>query len=344
MAETDYSKMTPEEVLRLALGQDPSGAQKQDMGQTGGKGAGGGAGEEIDKMLPIPVFGQFGGYEKVRIPFYKPQQSAYGANDIPDKYNPYIMGAGQQAARFQDRRYDPINMLEQAGDYDNSLAARRDQGALLESYNQALAGNAPSAAQAQLQSGLDQANRQTLAMAANSRGGAGNAMALSDAMRQMSNASTDVAGRAAALRAQEMDSYRQGASGLSQAMRGQDLATRQSSLEAARMPAEMQMKRFALNDAAAQAERDRQLKLLGLQQGMYDRDQRANIQYQQDLINSFYRSREIEVGGNAPGDKDRRESSRASLGALLKAVGVPTGLSTWHIHPTSSSLRTDMSL
>lgn len=247
--------------------------------------------------------------------------SAYQAPDDVSRYDAYVSGAGQQASRLQDRRYDPINMLEQAGDYDNSLAARRDQEGLLASYNQALAGNAPSVAQAQLQSGLDQANRQTLAMAANSRGGAGNAMALSDAMRQMSNASTDIAGRAAALRAQEIDAARQGAAGLSQAMRNQDLATRASSLDAARLPAEIQMKRFALNDVAAQAERERQLKLLAMQQGVYDRNQRASMQYEQDKASGRAAADALAMGYN-------RDVAAARRGLTDKAVGTITNVIT----------------
>lgn len=278
------------------------------------------------KFLLEGDLGEKTGYGRMDPKYHDPNEAAYKAADSADRYDDYITRAQQKAGMLQDRKFLPMNMAAQQADYQNAQGARAQQNALMQSYNQAIAGNAPSVAQAQLQSGLDQANRQTLAMAANSRGGAGNAMALSDAMRQMSNASTDIAGRAAALRAQEIDAARQGGSGLAQAMRGQDLATRASSMDAARMPVEMQMKQFALNDAAAQAERERQLKLMAMQQGVYDRDQRAAMQYQQDLMRGRLEADAAALGYNRDVAAARRGATDKVVGTALNAIGnVATG-------------------
>lgn len=104
------------------------------------------------------------------------------------------------------------------------MSSRGSQADALAMYRAAALGQGPSAAQAQLQAGLDAANRQQMSMAASARGGG---LARSAAMRgAMANAGDQglaAAQQAAILRAQEQQAGMQGFAGLGSAMRGMDM-------------------------------------------------------------------------------------------------------------------------
>lgn len=112
-------------------------------------------------------------------------------------------------------------------DAGNALAqsqqARDMQAGIMGSYNDVLAGNAPSVAQAQMQAGLDKANQSAMGMAASTRGGGANAlMAMRQAGMQQQANSLGAINDMSALRAREMDMARSGAAGLAGQMRSGD--------------------------------------------------------------------------------------------------------------------------
>lgn len=104
---------------------------------------------------------------------------------------------------------------EQYGQLTPQVGDVQQMSDLSNYYENALAGKGPSAAQAQLQSGIDQSVATQMAMAASARGGAASLAGAQRAAQQ--GAGTTIAGGAAqsaALRAQEMQAAAQGLQGV----------------------------------------------------------------------------------------------------------------------------------
>lgn len=122
------------------------------------------------------------------------------ANKTGQNAAPQMTGAGNLAAR----NMSAFGMAAYNGAHDNSNAATAQQNQALGYLGQAAAGNGPSAAQSQLQSGLEQGINANMAMANSTRGQAGLANAQKGALQQNAQMAGQNAQQAAQLRAQEM--------------------------------------------------------------------------------------------------------------------------------------------
>lgn len=165
---------------------------------------------------------------------YQPQFGGKGggANYAANMY-------GQLATDARHRTGPQIDNAQATADYGLSMEGRNQQNIARGSQSDALGlqraaamGQVPSAAQIQMQSGIDAATRAQMAMANSAKGG-GSAMAAAQRQALSSGADMQMQGvqQKAALRAQEMEaarnSYMQGATGI----RGQDLNSRAQDLQ-----------------------------------------------------------------------------------------------------------------
>ncbi len=134
---------------------------------------------------------------------------AYGSGENAKVFGNQIIGAGQTAGAVG------VNMLnrgnEAASAFNNRGAIQGDFGAQNQSLGQ-LGGleaqEGPSAAQAQLQSGTNQALNSQLALARSGRGFGGNAAAMGQAQGNVADIQANAANQAAMLRAQENANWR----------------------------------------------------------------------------------------------------------------------------------------
>lgn len=165
---------------------------------------------------------------------YNNQASALGAQQ-----SAYDQGQGQAAQQQLQNQgglaYGTLNAL--ANQYGQTATpgvqmsgangAAMNQARTLAEYQQAAAGQGPSAAQAQLQSGLDQSIAAQQAGAASTRGGFGLANAQHQAAMNAGQLQGQAANNAAQLRAQEQQAGMAGAAGLGSTMQQQQAANAQ---------------------------------------------------------------------------------------------------------------------
>jgi len=154
-----------------------------------------------------------------------------------------MYGQGQAAAGRNVTSYDPNagGMWRQ-----NASEAAGQLGGLERTEG-------PSAAQAQLQSGLNQAQSSNLAMARSGRGWGGGASSLSQAAVQNAQAGQQAANQSAALRAQETAAWRQRQAANLQANAGVNMGLSQQAMQGQVNQNQIALQQQQQNDAAQQA-------------------------------------------------------------------------------------------
>jgi hypothetical protein len=218
----------------------------------------------------------------------------FGANANATAYNneASALGAQQQAANRAQGQAAQQALQNQAGlsyatmnalanqygqtktptvNMANANAALGQQNQALGLYQQAAMGNGPSAAQAQLASGLGQSIAAQQSAAASTRGGFGLANAQHDAAMQAGQLQAQAANQAAQLRAQEQQAGMAGYAGLGTQIQGQQASNAQFGANLAQQQIQMN----AQNQFAAQNAANNQL-LQGSQAGI-----NAGLQYSQ---------------------------------------------------------------
>lgn len=153
------------------------------------------------------------------------------------------MGYAAQARQGPQVNYGAADQSRGLG-----LAARGGQGEAGDLYRAAALGQGPSAAQAQLRMGLDQATASQYALANSARGGAlGLAGAQQQAQSQAALMAGQAAQQAAVLRAQEQQAGMAGYAGVMGQQRGQDLQAQGLDAQQAQYQAGLEMQQRGLN-------------------------------------------------------------------------------------------------
>jgi hypothetical protein len=210
-------------------------------------------------------------------------------------------GAFQSGAMRQMGQQDRTLLTGQgqaalsSGNLANQRAMRSAQG-----LQRIEANEGPSAAQAQLQQGLDQSMAANLAMAKSGRGFGGGASAMSEAARQNAIATQQAAGQSAQLRAQENAEWRQRQAANIGTAAGvmQGIGAQQTGLGAQQSQAGVQA-----GQAATQAgfEMGQQAAQFGLQQGQQGMQNAVNVGQQGMLAGSQMRMAGTETGAQVAG-------------------------------------------
>lgn len=202
------------------------------------------------------------------------QQQAYAQQQMGQDFLAQGQSAGDRSVG--QPRFGAMNQSLDAADpnfkYQNQALGRATQEGRALSQIESQEG--PSAAQAQLQSGLNQSQASNLALARSGRGWGGGAGAMAQAQGLNAAAGQNTANQAAALRAQENAAYRQRAAANLGAAAGINLGAgnqfgqqQQQEVQAALGRAGMQLNQQGLASSAAlqqQSQND------AYQQGMYN--------------------------------------------------------------------------
>lgn len=187
---------------------------------------------------------------------------------------------------------------------------QNQQGHALDTLQQAAMGNGPSAAQAQLQQGTEQAMNANMAMAASTRGGAGLANAQKNALTQNGLQGQQAANQSAQLRAQEMQA--------AQAQYAQQSTQAQNNLASQAQGYNalgMQGANALQGNAQAQAQLQAGQNALGAQTGLGYQQlgfnvQNANMQAAMNNQNNAYQLNESNV-----------KNASSGIGGIIGAVG-----------------------
>lgn len=188
---------------------------------------------------------------------YRDADAMNDANSNPFKaYNwqgPSMASREQLAQQMQGRAAIQADYSGTQGDFANAAGARQAQVNALNLYGNAAVGNGPSAAQAQLQQGLDASNRQQMSMAASARGGGmARAAAMRGAMMNAGDMGLQASQQAAQLRAKEMQDAMAGYAGVAGNIRGQDYGAAGMRADMANNQANFGLQSRAQNDQASQ--------------------------------------------------------------------------------------------
>lgn len=258
----------------------------------------------------------------------------YGA--AGERKGPYLNGPTMGTAAQSDyATYDPNSLnrsmeMESRGNQMGLAARLRDQ----------MDGKGPSLAQEQLKQGFNQSLKAQMAAAGSARGGAVNAAL---AMRNLGNSAdqmrTGMAGQANMLRLQEQMAAQGQYAGLTNAMRGQDLAWTQMQHQGGMMNTANKQSSLQLNSqlqqqmGLANMNADNQFSLAKYQgdqntMALNDAQQRALLGYRGSMIDRGLTAEERNAQMNQDGAKmlyqsseDQKRRNMALFGGLVGAGG-----------------------
>jgi len=171
---------------------------------------------------------------------------------ITSAYRPRAYAVDPEAFRFNESTGANPRAFLQRGYSGPQIGAgqqgdtRAQQQAMLASLQSRAAGTAPSAAEMQLQQGLEAQQRQALSAAAGARG-ANPALALKMAQEQQTAAGLGVNQQAAQLRAQEQAQAESQLAGALSGIRGQDIAAREQDIALRGQDIDSDMRQQQLN-------------------------------------------------------------------------------------------------
>jgi hypothetical protein len=205
--------------------------------------------------------------------------------------------------------------------------ARTSQGNALSLYQQAALGNGPSAAQAQLTSGLGQSINANQAMVASARGGQTGLAAMRAAVMGNAMSGQNAANQAAQLRAQEQQAGMAGFSSAANQMRGADLTQmgQDASMAQANLKAESEQR--GRNDQTSQfyhgaamrreeADREAKIRRQEFQAQTHQAADQQNVQIGRDNTkqqnDDFAKSRDGMVGAVSGGMGEYAKSANAA--------------------------------
>jgi len=282
-------------------------------------------------LAAIPIIGPMtGGYDDYKVNNVPVDPRLYSSDDDASVYRKKQDELWGLGASLQDRQWGGPPM-----------DTRNDQYSLAKQYQNLAFGHGNiSPAEELMKAGIEKAGRQAVGSIGASRGGAEGLVLAMQAMRQASDASSDMARQAAALRAQERESAVRGLAALYQNIGAQDMGR-----------SNLSMQQQEMNDRASMGARNDALRLAAMRQSAFNTQLQANMQYQRDLMDSMYRPAEMQLNANKQLEADRRAVTNKMVGTAIEAGskaafgGAPTpGGGLWHTHPTNSSLLTDTSL
>jgi hypothetical protein len=237
-------------------------------------------------------------------------------------------GQDPNAAANDIARYRGANAAIQQraptlADYAQANRARGSQTDALGMYRNAALGQGPSAAQAQLQQGLDRGLASNLALANSARGGA---LALAQgrlaATGQNANMVVGNAAQAAQLRAQEQQQGLAGYAGLAGQLRGQDV-------NAAQFNAEMALRSRGLNDTTGLA-----YETLG--QGVQGMQMQGALSREAAISGNVAQQQQYAAQIKAQADADSARAQQMASGVASAAIPIVGGLANYVARPSTT--------
>lgn len=250
-------------------------------------------------LAAIPIIGPMtGGYDDYKVNPVPVDPRLYSSDDDASVYRKKQDEMWGLGASLQDRQWNapPVD-------------TRNDQYSLAKQYQSLAFGhNGVSPAEELMKAGIEKSGREAASIVGGNRGGAEGLVLAMQAMKQASNASSDMARQAAALRAQERESAIRGLAGLYQNIGAQDMSR-------AGLAAQQQ----EMNDRASIAARNDALRLAAMRQSAFNTQLQANMQYQRDLMDSMYRPAEMQINANRQLEADRRAVTNKMVGTAIEA-------------------------
>lgn len=274
--------------------------------------------------------GQFGGNNNTN-------QYAQGVSGIGAAQGQYDQQQGQQQANnlagdgnlalgtFQGLGNAYAGVQAPQAQMQNANAAYFNQLNALGMYGQAAQGNGPSAAQAQLQSGLDQSMRAQQSQAASTRGGFGLANAQHDAGMNAAQLQGQAGNASAQLRAQEQQAAMAGYAGLGTQIQGQQAgnAFQQAGMNQQQLQAnaQNQLAAYSQGQGASNA-----LQLGGANLGLQYDQLGQNTAYGYNQLGQGALSNQLSADVAAQQSKQQAmsqnaQNSQKGVGTILSAIG-----------------------
>lgn len=253
-----------------------------------------------------------GGQDEYHQDTPKTDLGKYGYGDSVGAYNWM-----QQGNNAQGRSAAQINGQAAGQMRDYGLQTRGQQNDALGLMQAAALGQAPSAAQIQLQQGRDAAMQNYASQAASVRGGGANlAAAQMAAQRQSGEMMGQANQQAAQLRAQEMAQARGAYAGAAAQQRAQDLQAQGLDFQSAQAQAQLEQQQHAQNDAYSMG-------LYGLGQHSADQEQMGGIRGQEDVSGNELAAGQvnaqvagINAGAASQGGSQALGTAAGALGAM----------------------------